>query len=256
MAKQRTLVERDINKAKAGVDKHNPAAVRVREEVARLKRKLKAEEKNAANKRAELEEQQGKLAQLHEELQRVQDAAKAHAKEAAAQAAKAGQLSPAALDEYNELKAKAGAQSSRLLTDCSAAESALQADRQALTNVEEALAAMDARLEALGMRLGDVMQATPRLQARRWQTWPPTRQLCRPAPSRTGSMPSRRLLRKPTSRGSSAAAGACRRASVSCNTNVDWQGTAGAVGTGAGGPAPAAERFAGAAAREPTRQGD
>lgn len=239
MTKQRTVVEREISKAKAGVDKHNPAAVRVREEVARLKRKLKSEEKNAANKRVELEEQQGKLAQLCEELQRVQSAAASHEKDAAAQAAKAGRLSPAALDEYNDLKAKAGAQSSRLLTDRSAAQSALQADRQALANVEEALAAMDARMDALGARfcvvdhsgtvcmyaaccsLTAIVSCTLSYsssysllyivkpsQARRWRRWRLKRRRCKPVQSRTGLMPSRQLLTKPTSRGSYAAAGA------------------------------------------------
>lgn len=43
----------------------------MREEVARLKRKFKAEEKNLTNKRKELEEQQVKQAQLQEELARV-----------------------------------------------------------------------------------------------------------------------------------------------------------------------------------------
>ncbi len=78
-------------------------------------------------------------------------AAAAHDKDAAKQASKAGgQLSPQALEEYNTLKAQAGTQSSRLLTDKSAAESALQADRQALSTVEEAVAAIDTRMEALG----------------------------------------------------------------------------------------------------------
>jgi polyhydroxyalkanoate synthesis regulator phasin len=52
----------------------NPDAYKVREDIARLSRRIKSGEKDVAERRRRMDEQQGRVASLQEQLEALQDA--------------------------------------------------------------------------------------------------------------------------------------------------------------------------------------
>lgn len=158
LQKERLLLEKKAKKKQADADKRNPEAYKVKEDIARLQRRIKSGEKELGELRRKGEEAEAKVAALQEQLEALEDAQKSLEADAKRQRGKL-QLGPELLDEYNRIKQEVKAKTAQMDADLAAQQSGLEAQEQARDMAKE-------KAESIDARIADLTQQAAEAQAR------------------------------------------------------------------------------------------
>ncbi|KAK9820343.1 hypothetical protein WJX72_009251 [[Myrmecia] bisecta] len=148
--KDRMLLERRINKRKSEVEKQNPEAVKVKEEISRLAKRMKVAERELADNRGKQEEQTARIAKLQEDFEAI-TAAQEQLEEDLREKAGEGKLQfdDQLLSEYNRIKEEAGAKTCKLQQDLDQLALTYQADTEAQATLEDTIKAITQQLQQL-----------------------------------------------------------------------------------------------------------
>ena len=155
LAKERLLLDKKMVKKRTEVEKKNPGLIKVREKIAHTQRRMKTAQKEGESARQKATEHGTKLAALKEQLLGLEDVQKQVDEEmkggggGASGSRKRMSLSPALLNEYNEIKREVGAKTAKVEAEREALQAAADADAEALKMLEETASSIDARVQEL-----------------------------------------------------------------------------------------------------------
>ncbi|KAF8072553.1 SMC1 [Scenedesmus sp. PABB004] len=152
LVRERMRVEKEQKKLQKKRDNKDPARARLREEAARLVRKIGAGKNDIDNLSRAAKAQAKRLAKLRKDLAALQDA-RARLDADASEGEEGLALDPAQLAEYRRLQGEADAKASRLLQERSALAAQLKVDESGLARLQQAAASKAARLEAQRAKL-------------------------------------------------------------------------------------------------------
>ena len=149
LAKERLLLDKQMGKKRAEVEKKNPSLVKTREKIAHTKRRIKSAEKEHEVAQGKATEHVGKLANLQQQLTSLQDAQLQVDAELQKGRGRRMSLSPDLLNEYNEIKRGVGAKTAKQEAEKEALQANADADAEALRMLNDSVASIDERIKSL-----------------------------------------------------------------------------------------------------------
>ena len=166
MAKERLLLEKKIKRRQAESEKQNPGAIKTREQIAHLTRRIYAGERELATLRSKATEHGSRVAGLEEQLTMLQQAQQTLEQELAQGKARGKlKMSPELLKEYNDIKAEVGAKLAGVEADRSALASAQDADTDALVAITDSTSTISSRITELEKTAAEASERSATLSA-------------------------------------------------------------------------------------------
>lgn len=166
LAKERLLLEKKIKKKQAESEKQNPGAIKTREQIAHLTRRIHAGERELATLRSKATEHGSRVAGLEEQLSMLQQAQQTLEQELAEGKARGKlKMSPELLKEYNDIKTEVGTKLAGVEADRSALASAQDADTDALAAITDSTGTISSRITELEKTAAEATERSTTLSA-------------------------------------------------------------------------------------------
>lgn len=149
VAKERLLLDKQIAKKRAEVEKKNPSLIKTREKIVHTQRRMKTAEEEFDVAQRKATEHTAKLANLQQQLTALQDAQQQVEGEMQKDKGRRKSLSADLLEEYNEIKRGVGAKTAKQEAEKEALQAAADAAAEALRMLTDSVASVDERIKQL-----------------------------------------------------------------------------------------------------------